>query len=114
MPGMHEKLADQITANEKTFSEIFKALDAGGSHNDYDPIDSLHEEPLEVVMRRQVSVVLTTGGPHVEIEATIDEDGDITQPRWVAYWGGEKVERPIASDEAAHRALTYFTEGLGL
>nr|VDG61820.1 Uncharacterised protein [Streptococcus thermophilus] len=112
MPSMHQKLADQIRANEESFRAIFTALDAGESREGQDPMDSLHEEPLEVVLERQVAIVLTTEGPHVEIVAALDSEGNITRASWHSYWGEEKVEKVIGSDEAAYRAIEYFVEGV--
>ncbi|WP_150463112.1 hypothetical protein [Nesterenkonia ebinurensis] len=112
MPSLQQKLADQIRANEESFQAIFTALDAGESHEGRDPMDSLHEEPLEVVLQRQVSIVLTTGGPHVEIVATLDTERSITRASWHSYWGGEKIEKVIGSDKAVYRAIEYFVEGV--
>ncbi|MGO2005064.1 MULTISPECIES: hypothetical protein [Micrococcales] len=112
MPSMQQKLADQIRANEESFQTIFTALDAGESHEGQDPMDSLHEEPLEVALQRQVTIVLTTGGPHVEIVAALDAEGNTTRASWHSYWGGETVEKVIGSDEAAYRAIEYFVEGV--
>lgn len=111
MASMQQKLADRIRANEESFQSIFTALDAGDGHEGEDPIDSLHEEPLEVALQRQVCIVLTTGGPHVEMVATLDADGNVTGASWHSYWGGEKVEKAIHSDDAACRAIEHFVQG---
>ena len=75
------------------------------------PIDDLYEAaetylvemPLEVVKEvgTPLAVVLTTGGPHIEIVK--DSRGGTAQLE--GYWGGEHVTR---HDEVYTWALDYF------
>lgn len=72
--------------------------------DDYGNEARLSEYPLEVVDERgrQFAVVISTGGPHIEVTA----DGD-QRAYLVGYWGGEKV---TSHGDHFDTFLDYFIE----
>ncbi|OMC55390.1 hypothetical protein A5747_13435 [Mycobacterium sp. IS-836] len=80
------------------------AHDEGVDPDDFDYTESLQEWPLEIVDERgrEFAVVLSTGGPHVEVVA----DG-LSSPRLEGYWGGERVTR---YGDYLSTFLDYFIE----
>ena len=70
----------------------------------HDPHDYLAEYPLEVVDERgrNFAVVLTTGGPHIEIEA---EGNDCAALK--GYWGGK---RATLTGDVFDRVLDWFID----
>lgn len=100
----HEALAQQVDATAETIRQYVDALNGdsqaiaalaadygyGVDADEYDVTDAIHEYPLEVVDERgrEFAVVLSTGGPHVEVVA----DGP-QSARLEGYWAGERVTR---------------------
>jgi len=69
-------------------------------YSDPDIDDRIYESVLSVDTEIIKSVVFGTGGPHTEIEITFSEGMEPLRGRAVGYWGGDKVERHISSDDA--------------
>lgn len=93
-------LADQMTAQANQFDEIYQEAD---------PFEQLHEAPIDIHLDQQLTVVLCTGGPHVEAVATLDR-GDITRARLEGYWAGEKVSWPVTQGTALWQALETYAQ----
>ena len=70
----------------------------------HDPHDYLVEYPLEVVDERgrNFAVVLTVGGPHIEIEAAGNGRSALK-----GYWAGE---RATLTDDVFDRVLDWFID----
>lgn len=69
-----------------------------------DAHDALSEYPLEIVDERgkNFAVVLCTGGPHIEIEASGSGEATLN-----GYWGGEHI---VLSGDVFDRVLDWFIE----
>lgn len=100
---MTDKLGRQLAAEAATLREYAEQImtDVGVPTVDDVPID---EYPLEIVDERgrQFAVVLSTGGPHIELVA----DGS-RRARLAGYWWGESHE---LDDDAFDIVLDYFID----
>lgn len=108
----HEALIDQLDAQEEHFEDIFQALDHDHPHQGQGAHDALHEAPLEISTETSVTVLLTTGGPHVELIGDLQSDGTIHNAQIVGYWGSEKIHRQVTPGTALHRAIQAYAESL--
>lgn len=108
----HTALIDQLDAQEEHFDEIFEALDHDLPYQGHDAHDALHEAPLEISTETSVTVLLTTGGPHVELIGDLQADGTIHNAQIVGYWGSEKIHRQVTPGTALHRAIEAYAESL--
>lgn len=95
-------LSQQIQAQADQFDAIYESAD---------PFEELFEAPLEITVSQQLTVILCTGGPHVEAVATI-EDGAICDVRIEGYWAGETQTRPVQEGSALMRALETYAEAI--
>lgn len=77
--------------------------------DDADPWEELRELPLEVVWEpgEPYAVVLSTGGPHVEIRGGTRHDG----PGYAlyGYWGGEEM-RLVPQGDAVELTGEWFRD----
>jgi hypothetical protein len=100
---MTDKLGRQLAAEAATLREYAEQImaDVGVPTVDDVPID---EYPLEIIDERgrQFAVVLSTGGPHIEIVA----DGS-RKATLAGYWWGESHE---LYDDAFDILLNYFID----
>ena len=78
-------LAQQIAAQAEAFDDIYQ---------EDDPFEALWEAPLELRVSEQITVVLCTGGPHVEAAAIVAE-GAITSARIDGWWGTEHLSQVV-------------------
>lgn len=99
MNTVQQDLAGQVSAKVSEFDQIFKIKDYN---------EQLWDLPLEITTRKQLVVVLTTGGPHVEVIAELDRDGEILSASIRGYWGSETFTEGIPSDSAVWRALSEY------
>ena len=95
-------LDDEGDALEDEDGNIPNVRDLEGGQDAYDAIS---EYPLEVIDERGMdfAVVITTGGPYVEITAK----GSSTA-RLVGYWGSERID--MGPDDLYDRFLDFFIE----
>ena len=108
----HDALIDQLDAQEEHFKDIFQALDHDHPHQGQDVHDALHEAPLEISTETSVTILLTTGGPHVELIGDLQSDDTIHNAQIVGYWGSEKIFRQVTPGTALHRAIQAYAESL--
>ena len=76
-------------------------VDDDGNH------ENIYDWPLEVVVKvgRPLAVVISTGGPHIEIVQDLSEGS----AHLVGYWGGERL---IRHGSEFQTVLDYLTDGL--
>lgn len=98
----HIMLTRQMAAQAEQFDEIYQEAD---------PYEHLYDAPLEIRVSKQLTVVLCTGGPHIEAVATLDGD-TVTDARLDGYWAGERESRPITQGTALWNALATYAEAL--
>lgn len=98
----HIMLTRQMTAQAKQFDEIYQEAD---------PYEHLDDAPLEIRVSKQLTVVLCTGGPHIEAVANLEGDA-VTDARLDGYWAGERESRPIPQGTALWNALESYAEAL--
>lgn len=79
-------------------------------NQDDDARTELDELPLGVEVERHIVITLATGGPHEQIDATVDEDGSILSTTFGAYWGSDRIERELHPDDALYRLAQEFAE----
>ena len=102
MPStISEELAQEITAQADQFDTIMTQPE---------PYDALYEAPLEVVVRRQLAIVLCTGGPHVEAVADLYDDGTVSAAHLFGCWGIDQETRPVPQGSGLWRALEEYAE----
>lgn len=75
--------------------------------DDYGNASPISEWPLEIVDERgkEFAVIITTGGPHIELVAH-----GLSDARLVGYWGGETVTLWDDSVGSFTTVLDYFIE----
>lgn len=75
--------------------------------DDYGNATPISEWPLavEVKIGRPLSVLITAGGPHIEIAQDLSDGG----AKLAGYWGGERVYR---HGPEMQTVLDYFTDSL--
>lgn len=98
----HIMLTRQMAAQSEQFNEIYQEAD---------PYELLYDAPLEIRVSKQLTVVLCTGGPHIEAVATLDDDA-VTDARLDGCWAGERESRPIPQGTALWNALESYAEAL--
>ena len=103
---------------EHHWTELIAAMDAGrpfddGSGHLQDPGTAIQQSVLEVVQLRLVRLVLSTGGPSVTAEATVERDGRLSNHRLVADTLSDHIERPINESSALARVLRSYAIELG-
>ena len=86
--------SDDGTCDEPTI------VDDDGNH------ESIYDWPLEVVVKigRPLAVVISTGGPHIEIVQDLGEGS----AHLVGYWGGEKLIRHGSEFQTVLDYLTAY------
>lgn len=104
-------LQQQLDANLEHFDAIYEAYDSGTLVDDEDPGDVLFETPLEIKVVKQIRMLLTCGGPHIEARALFDDQG-VFEAHLVGLWGSTHIEVPIDSDSGLYRALGEYAEVL--
>lgn len=116
-----DMLYNHLRSTRDTIEQLVEALQVGDSYinvmthesadelpDDDDEWTDLHEYmqdyPLEVVDERgrNYAVVLTTGGPHIEVEAE-----GMGRAALHGYWGGEHV---VLSGSALDDFLDHYIE----
>lgn len=110
MPDALDHLTRHLVAEAESFGETFQAIDSAEDYEGQDPVEALYEAPLELTTKTLLTVVLATGGPHVEVTAIIDSDGQLEQTAIVGWWGRHKVSEDIRPDSPLFRALGYYAE----
>ncbi|WP_054173045.1 hypothetical protein [Mycobacteroides immunogenum] len=110
-------LIDQMRATDQTIKDYAAALggdeeatarlaeDYGVPVDEYDVNDAIGEWPLEVVDERgrDFAVVLTIGGPHIEITASGGSN-----PTLEGYWGADRWS--MGSADHLTTILDYFID----
>lgn len=71
----------------------------------------LWEIPLEITLDPALSVVITTGGPHIEAVAVVNPHG-ITRAALHGYWGGETLTTPIQAGSGIWNALETYLQAV--
>lgn len=87
---------DSSTAEMVRGQALGVAQDLEARQHDEGFLEVLAEDALEILAdtRGQVVLVLTVGGPHIELRLGVG------QPTVVVYWGGEKATCPVFLDPA--------------
>lgn len=85
---------DSSTAERVRAQALSLAQDLEAQQGDGDFAARLAADTLEVVAdtRGEVTLVLTTGGPHIELRLGCG------QPSIFVYWGGEQASCPVFLD----------------
>lgn len=85
---------DSSTADRVRAQALGLAQDLEARQHDEDFVERLLDDTLDVVAdtQGQVTLVLTTGGPHIELRLGCG------QPKVFAYWGGEDASCPVFLD----------------
>lgn len=99
----------QLESTLTLLTELWQAIDAGEPYDGNDDAgEYLSEMPLEIVyaMGRPFTVVLGTGGPHVEITADAYA-GKVHDTTLHVYWGGEHV---MGGKYVVERTAQHFLE----
>ena len=99
------RLNDMMKNIKEELTELMECINSDTLYlGEYDPHDYLTEYAVEVVDERgrNFAVVVTTGGPHIEIEA--DGQGIAYLS---GYWGGEHT---VLSGQVFDAVLDYFIE----
>jgi len=94
-----DMLTTQMDAQASQFDAIFTETET---------YDSLYEVPLEITVRRQIVVLLCTGGPHVEAVANLAQNGTVTDARIFGCWGSANETRRVSGGSALWRALEEY------
>lgn len=109
-------LNEQLDYTVETFTTLFAALDAGEEYDDgsgagQDPDSVLADSVMEVVQLRTVRLLLSTGGPRVTAEVTIERDGPLSGHRLTAATPWDDVVRPVHPHSAVGRLLERHAVG---
>lgn len=105
---MQRELNEQLDSTLSYFDAIFETLDAGTELDGDDPMDLLDEAPLEI--KKSITVVFATGGPHVEAVADLNKDGSIYGASVYGYWGGKRSSKAVTEGSGLWRALQSYAE----
>ena len=100
-------LDDQMDAVYSHIVEWVERIDAG-TYDDEDNGDgSIYDYPLEVVREvgKPYSVLITCGGPHIEVEAHGYGDA-----RLMGYWGSKSATRHDYGNNPLTTFLDFFIE----
>ena len=100
-------LDDQMDAVYNHIVEWVKRIDAG-THDDEDTDDgSIYDYPLDVTKEvgSPYSVLLTCGGPHIEVEAH-----GYSNARLLGFWGTSRATRWDNAQLDLTRFLDFFIE----
>lgn len=113
MTTERDNLRNNLTGVAETIAEYARQIQSGEYDDEPTITDNygnetpISEWPLEIVDERgrAFAIVLTIGGPHIEITADGQRDA-----RLVGYWGGETVTRYDDSDGSFATVLDYFID----
>ena len=97
-------------SREEAAQAMLDAADAGEEYEEQDADEAIDELPLEVRAERHVVIVLSTGGPHEEIDATLYDDGTLKSATFGAYWGSDKKETQLRESDALWRLAERYVE----
>lgn len=111
----HDYLVQQIDATAETYAELFAAVDAGTHYDDgsgcpQDPHAALSQAVIEVYPLRALRLLLSTGGPRVTAEATIERDGTLSGHRITASTPWDDVARHVHPGSGVGRLLEQHAE----
>lgn len=87
-------------SREEDAQAMLDAVDAGEEYEGQDADEAIDELPLSVELEHHVVIVLSTGGPHEEIDVTIYGDGTIKEAKFGAYWGNNRKETRLHEGDA--------------
>lgn len=96
-----QQLAQQVIAQAEQFDAIYESDD---------PYEELYEAPLEITVGRELTVLLCTGGPHVEATASVNDEGAVITAQIHGYWGSERVSRSVRPGSSLWRALGDYAQ----
>jgi hypothetical protein len=121
-----EEVAGAYQSHEDDMADVFAVLDGSDDADtlervasyigvDVDDVDDdavhtfLAEYPLEIVheVGQPFTVVLGTGGPHVEIEGRV-RDGGLVSAEFAIYWGTDSRVTRLDSSDALWRLAEYY------
>ena len=89
-------------------TERAKAIEEGGETRT--AYDVLMDRPLEVKITRSLHVVITTGGPHLELVVDLADSGALIDAYSVGAWGSERLELPVLEGSSLWVAAEQFAE----
>lgn len=109
-------LNEQLDYTVETFAALFAALDAGEEYDDgsdagQDPDSVLADSVMEIVQLKTVRLLLSTGGPRITAEVTIERDGSLSNHRVTAASPWDDVVRPVHPHSAVGRLLERHALG---
>lgn len=105
---MHHELSCQLDGKLATFEDIDTAVDLGRDYEGVDPRLALKDLVLEA--KRILVLVLTTGGPHVEVQVELDAENAIVSAILFGRWGSAEQSRTVCPEIALFRAVRRYVE----
>jgi len=75
-----------------------------------DAIIEADEFPLSLEVERHVVIVLGTGGPHDELDATLHSDGGVRSVTYRYMWGVERYESQLSNIDPLYELAEYYAE----
>lgn len=94
-----EYVSNARQSREEDARRMLDALEAGEEFEGQDADEALDELPLSVEVVRHVVIVLSTGGPHEEIDAVVDGD-TMMRAHFRAGWGSDSRETRLTPNDA--------------
>lgn len=99
---------------ESTTEWVLGAFAHYNEDRSFDVDDDDYIDPLSIEIERHVRIVLGTGGPHVEIDCVVNDDGDIQRAEFIALWGSDRRETTLSVDDPlwtyAEQMAQYVTQ----
>lgn len=102
-----DEVSAMFKSREADAKDLVRRLN--GDDND-EAVEEFDELPLEVRTERHVVIVLSTGGPHEEIDATLYDDGTVKSATFGAYWGSDKAITQLRDEDALWRLAERYAE----
>ena len=105
MTNTRKMLTDQMRVQIAEFDTIVESED---------PYEELFETPLEITVGTTLTVLLCTGGPHVEAVATLDSDHRVVNARVDGYWAGARESWRVDVGSPLWEALEQYAQAVCL
>jgi len=96
-------LEQQLDGVEEQFAEIYATHVDGSEELD----DALYDAQYGIAEERIVTILFAGGGPTIQATAYV-RDGNISDPKLVGTWGGQKISRPIPAESPLFQALCHY------
>lgn len=118
MSSTTDYINNSYQSRTDTVAKAYRKAEKGKLMEGQDPQEFLDELPLAVDTKIVVSIVLSTGGPHEEIECEVSKSRrfagyELDRATFGAYWGGEKRETRLSEGEPLYRFAESIIENMG-